>query len=91
MLSLCPHVADARNVHRQVKMKKNPAYTRLFPPTTGWSTKEDEALTGFVLLSTAGFAWPSTKSTQLWEGAAAFIKNMVGTKRTSKLIVADNY
>ena len=72
-----------------MEIKKNPAYTRLFPPTTGWSTKEDEALTEFVLLSTAGFAWPSTKSTKLWEGAAAFIKNRVGTKRTSKLIVIE--
>lgn len=38
-----------------------------------------------MLLSTAGDTWTQTKSTKFWEGAAVFLKNSAGTKRTSKL------
>ena len=70
--------------YRRVEVKKNPVYTRLFPRATGWSSKEDEALTEFVLLSTDGRAWPSIKSSRFWEGAAAFLMQRFGTKRTSE-------
>lgn len=72
---------------RAIEVVKNPAYSRLYPPklSSGWSPTEDEALTQFMLLSTAGDTWSSTKSTNFRESAATFLKNKAGTKRTSKL------
>ena len=72
---------------RAIEVVKNPARSRLYPPSLSsvWSPTEDETLTQFMLLSTTGDIWSSTKSTKFWEGAATFLKNKAGTKRTSKL------
>ena len=67
-----------------VRAIRNPACSRLYPPSLEWSTAEDKALTDFVLFSSAPDTWSSTKSTRLWEGAATFVKNMTGVQRTSK-------
>ena len=73
---------------RAVEIVKNPTYSSLYPPnlSRGWSPSEDETLTQFMLLSTAGDTWTQTKSTKFWEGAAMFVKNSTGNKRTSKFL-----
>ena len=50
-----------------------------------WTHKEDDTLTGFVLL-VANDKWPSTKSPKLWEKASEFLQNICGTNRTSKFV-----
>ncbi len=75
----------AKSAFSQPKVVKNPQCSHLYPPTSEWSSTEDEVLTEFILLNTeTGDEWPSKKSTKLWEGAAMFLKNKAGTKRTSK-------
>ena len=58
----------------------------LYTPNTEWKDAVDKKLTKFVLLSTRGDSWPSTKSTKFWEGASKFLTSTCGTKRTSKIV-----
>ncbi len=58
----------------QPKVVKNPLCSHLYPPTSGWSSTEDKALSQFILLMTkTGDEWPSSKSTKLWEGSSSYV------------------
>ena len=85
-----PRQASKRSSHPARTSKRKLTYgattqTRsLYLQIAKWTTDEDEALTKFVLFSSMGDKWPVSKSVKLWEGAATFLFNTCGTKRTSK-------
>ena len=74
-------VRPSKRLYTAAETTRRPLYI----PSTPWTGKEDESLTGFVLL-VANDEWPSTKSPKLWEKASEFLQNICGTNRTSKFV-----